>query len=126
MVFFSKENKNLYTIKLLKLLNVKKVFYKNSPLEKDILIAKALQFCAEEIAIHFLKHLYKLTKCKNLVLGGGFFMNSVFNGKISEKTNFKNIYISYAPTDTGNSIGSSLFTYHCIKKKEGLFRILLF
>ena len=43
-------------------------------------------------------------------------MNSVFNGKISEKTNFKNIYISYAPTDTGNSIGSSLFTYHCIKK----------
>jgi carbamoyltransferase len=114
--FFSKENKYLYTSKLLKLLNVKKVFYTNNPSERDILIAKALQFCAEEIAIHFLKHLYKLTKCKNLVLGGGFFMNSVFNGKISEKTNFKNIYISYAPTDTGNSIGSSLFTYHCIKK----------
>ena len=119
--FFTKENKNLYTKKLLNLLNVKKVFYKNNPLEKDILIAKALQFCAEEIAIHFLKHLYNLTKCKNLVLGGGFFMNSVFNGKISEKTNFKNVYISYAPTDTGNSIGSSLFTYHCIKKHKRKF-----
>ncbi len=119
--FFTKENKNLYTKKLLNLLNVKKVFYKNNPLEKDILIAKALQFCAEEIAIHFLKHLYNLTKCKNLVLGGGFFMNSVFNGKISEKTNFKNVYISYAPTDTGNSIGSSLFTYHCIKKQKRKF-----
>ena len=42
-------------------------------------------------------------------------MNSVFNGKISEKTNFKNIYISYAPTDTGNSIGARYLHYHCIK-----------
>ena len=116
--FFSRESNYLYTNKLLNLLNVKKVFYKNTPSEKDIVIAKALQFCAEEIAIHFLKHLYNLTKCKNLVLGGGFFMNSVFNGKILEKTKFKNVYISYAPTDTGNSIGSSLFTYYCIKKQK--------
>jgi len=108
--FFSKKNKFLYTNNLLKLFNVHKVIYKKNPFEKDIIIAKALQFCSEEIASHFLKHLFKLTKCKNLVLGGGFFMNSVFNGKIENKTNFKNIFISYAPTDAGNSIGSSLYT----------------
>ena len=116
--FFYKNNKNLYTNNLLNLLNIKNVSYKRSPSEKDIIIAKALQYCAEEVATHFLNHLYKITKCKNLVLGGGFFMNSVFNGKIENKTKFKNIFIPYAPTDTGNSIGSSLYTYHCILNKK--------
>ena len=116
--YFNRENKLLYTNKLLKLLNINSVIYKKSPSEKDIIIAKALQICAEDIATHFLNHLFKLTKCKNLVLGGGFFMNSVLNGKIENKTNFKNIFIPYAPTDTGNSIGSSLYTYYCIKNKK--------
>ena len=116
--FSNLQNKLLYTNKLLKLLNITSVGYKKSPSEKDIVIAKALQVCSEEIATHFLRHLYKLTKCKNLVLGGGFFMNSVFNGKIENKTNFKNVFIPYAPSDTGNSIGSSLYTYHCIKKRK--------
>ncbi len=116
--FFEKKNKNLYTKKLLKLLNINEISYKKYPSEKDIVIAKALQFCAEEIALHYLKYLFNLTKCKNLVISGGFFMNSVFNGKIENKTNFKNIFVPYAPTDTGNSIGSSLYTYFCIKNKK--------
>ncbi len=116
--FLQKKNKYLYTDNLLKLLNLKNTNYKKTPIENDIKIAKSLQFCAEEIATHYLKHLFKLTKCKNLVLGGGFFMNSVFNGKIDNITNFKNIFIPYAPTDTGNSIGSSLYTYYCIKKNH--------
>ena len=115
--FFHRNNKNLFTKSILKLLNIKSVAYKSSPSTKNIMIAKALQYCAEEIATHYLKHLYKITKCKNLVLGGGFFMNSVFNGKIGEKTKFKNYFIPYAPTDTGNSIGSALYTYHCIFNK---------
>ena len=116
--FFKKKTKFLYTNKLLELLNIKRVIYKKKPLEKDMIIAKALQFCSEEIATHFLNYLFKLTKCKNLVLSGGFFMNAVFNGKIENKTNFKNIFIPYAPTDAGNSIGSSLYTYYCIKNKK--------
>ena len=116
--FFEKYNKNLYQKKLLKLLNINEISYKKNPSEKDIVIAKALQFCAEEIALHYLKYLFNLTKCKNLVISGGFFMNSVFNGKIENKTNFRNIFVPYAPTDTGNSIGSSLYTYFCIKNKK--------
>ena len=61
--FFKKKSKFLYTSKLLS---------------------------SEEIALHFLNYLYNLTKCKNLVLGGGFFMNSVFNGKVEDITKFKN------------------------------------
>ena len=115
--FFEAGAKNLFTKKILKLLNVKSTVYKSKPSEQDIMIAKALQYCAEEIATHYLKHLYKITKCKNLVLGGGFFMNSVFNGKIKEKTKFQNYFIPYAPTDAGNAVGSALDTYYCIFNK---------
>ena len=108
---------HLYTQELLNLLGIKEVKYKSNPSLKEIKIAKALQKCAEEIGFHFLKHLYKITKNNNLVLSGGFFMNSVFNGKIKKKTKFKNVFIPYAPTDTGNSIGSALYVYYHIKNK---------
>ena len=36
-------------------------------------------------------------------------MNSVANGKIKFNTKYNNIYINYAPGDSGGSIGSSLF-----------------
>ena len=40
-----------------------------------------------------IKNLHKKTKSKNVVLSGGFFMNSVFNGKILDRTPFNEIYI---------------------------------
>ena len=64
-----------------------------------------------------LKHLYKITKCPYLVLGV-VFLNSVLNGKIENKTKFKKSFISFAPSDTGNSIGSALYVYHNIKNKS--------
>jgi len=45
-------------------------------------------------------------------------MNSVCNGKITEKTPFKNVYISYAPADVGNSIGAALYVAHCIHREK--------
>ena len=115
--FQDRAKNNLYTDKLLTLLKKKNSQYKSKKNIHDIKIAKALQLCSEEIVTHFLNHLYKVTKCKNVVLGGGFFMNSVFNGKIESKTKFKKSYISFAPTDTGNCIGSALYTYFDIKNK---------
>lgn len=115
---FTHTDNKLYTEELKKLFlsntktNIKKVNI------NSVKIAKALQFCAEEIALTFLNQLYKKTKIDNLVVSGGFFMNSVFNGKILEKTKFKKLYIPYAPTDTGNSIGSAMYLHHCILKKK--------
>lgn len=79
-------------------------------------IARSMQLLAEEIAFHFLKYLWEKTRVPNLALSGGFFMNCVVNGKIPEMTPFKNVYISYAPADVGNSIGAALYTHHQIKK----------
>mgnify|MGYP000079305851 CR=1 FL=1 len=112
-------NKNhFYTEELKDLFGIKKVFYQKKPSIKQIKIAKALQICAEEIGFHFLDHLYYLTKQKNLVVGGGFFLNTVFNGKITKKTNFKKVYIPYAPSDTGNSIGSALYLNNSILENK--------
>lgn len=111
-------NNYLITKDLMNLFDIEKINYQSKPDLKTIKIAKALQICAEEIALHMINYLYKVTKCKNLVLGGGFFMNSVLNGKIEKKTKFKESYISFAPSDTGNSIGSALYLYHNIKNKN--------
>lgn len=77
-------------------------------------IAEALQRVSEEVAIHMLNWLQKRSGSKNLAVSGGFFMNSVFNGKILQKTNFKNVFISSCPDDSGTSFGAALYVYHQI------------
>ncbi|MBH64015.1 MAG: hypothetical protein CL569_16520 [Alphaproteobacteria bacterium] len=77
-------------------------------------VAKAMQEIAEEIALHFLEYLWERTRCPNLAVGGGFFMNSVLNGKILDLTPFEELYVSYAPGDVGNSIGAALYLMHSI------------
>ncbi len=77
-------------------------------------VASAMQVVAEEVAVHFLNHLHKLTNCDAVTLSGGFFMNSVFNGKLLSKTPFKKMFIPYAPGDNGNSIGAALYVSHCL------------
>lgn len=80
-------------------------------------IASALQQVTEEVLINILTSLHKKTKKDNLVVGGGVFMNSAFNGKIIEKTPFKKVFISSCPDDTGISIGAALYVYNHLHKK---------
>ena len=77
-------------------------------------IAAALQQITEETLVHMLKWLAKETKQKNLVVSGGVFMNSVFNGKITELTPFKNVFISSCPDDSGIAIGAAAYVHHDI------------
>jgi len=113
----------LYTEKLVKLLGDKVGTKGSEPDEWYFSVAKAMQIVAEEVVFHILKHLHDKTKCDNLVASGGFFMNSVCNGKITKKTPFKNVYVSYAPADVGNSIGAALYVAHCIyhEKRDNSF-----
>lgn len=112
------EKQKLYTQKLVDLLGGREGTKGEEPDRWYFSVAKAMQTVAEEIATHLLLNLYKKTKCENLVLSGGFFMNSVYNGKILQKTPFKNLYVSYAPADVGNSIGAALFVAHCIHREK--------
>ncbi len=82
-------------------------------------IAGAMQIVSEEIVANMLNWLQKKTKSNNLCVSGGFFMNSVFNGKITKLTKFKNVFISSCPDDSGLSIGSALYVYnHILNKKK--------
>tara|TARA_B100000787_G_scaffold140589_1_gene109602 strand:+ start:373 stop:2109 length:1737 start_codon:yes stop_codon:yes gene_type:complete len=82
-------------------------------------IAGAMQIVSEEIVLNMLNWLQKKTKSKNLCVSGGFFMNSVFNGKITKLTKFENVFISSCPDDSGLSIGAALYVYnHILNKKK--------
>jgi carbamoyltransferase len=109
---------NLYTEKLVKLLGGRVGIAGEEPDHWHYSIARAMQIVFEEIAIHMLLNLYERTKLKNVVLGGGSFMNSVFNGKVIENTPFENVYISHSPSDVGNSIGAALYVAHNLKNED--------
>ena len=51
------------------------------------------------------------------------FDNESINGKITSNSNFKNVYISYAPDDLGNSMGAALYVNHVIlnQKRDSSF-----
>lgn len=82
--------------------------------ERHMDIAATLQYVTEEAIIHVARHLYKLTKSKNLAYAGGVALNCVANRKILEATPFKNIFIQPAANDAGTSLGAALYCYHLI------------
>ena len=91
--------------------------------KKDYEIASAMQQVFEDICSHMLKYLYKKTKNQNLVLSGGSFMNSVFNGKANKISPFKNIWLSSCPDDSGQSIGAALYLYNNILNKKNRYEL---
>lgn len=118
---FVLEQPHFYTQKLVKLLGGRIGISGERPDKWHYSVAKAMQLVSEEIALHMLKKLYAMTKCKSLVLGGGYFMNSVFNGKVINRSPFKNLYIPYATADLGNSAGAALYVAHCIKNQKRVY-----
>jgi len=109
----------LYSEALLSLIGLPKGMRGDTPPEEEMKLAKAMQICAEEIAVHFLDHLHTVTKKQKVVLAGGFFMNSVLNGKIINRTKFRECYIPYAPSDAGNAIGAATYLYfHILGNKR--------
>ncbi len=71
-------------------------------------IASALQTVFEEVMTSVLTRLHERSGEDRLVVSGGCFMNSVFNGKITTVTPFKECFITSCPDDSGTSIGAAL------------------
>jgi len=72
-------------------------------------IAASAQLVYEEILWHVLRHLKTTTNCNSLAFAGGCSQNSVANGKITEKTDFQEVYVPPAGSDAGGSIGAALY-----------------
>lgn len=77
-------------------------------------IAAGLQMVLEDVIFLILNHLHKETGLDNLVIGGGVALNSVCNGKILQKTKFKNIWIQPNASDGGTSLGAASYVYNSI------------
>jgi len=86
---------------------------KNDKLEEyHFNIASSVQVMTENVIFHLLNHLQEKTKMENICIAGGVAQNSVANGKILQKTNFKRIYIPSASHDAGTSFGSAIYFYN--------------
>src|SRR6185369_8457035 len=75
-------------------------------------IAASLQAAFENAAMHVLNHVYAVTKNPRLCLAGGCAMNSVANGKIRERTGFREVFIQPASGDNGTALGAAFHAWH--------------
>ena len=75
-------------------------------------IAASLQARYEESFFHILDHLHKSTGSIRLALAGGCGMNSLANGKIFERSPFREVFIQPAAGDAGGALGAALYIYH--------------
>lgn len=77
------------------------------PTQRHCDLVAAVQRVAEETVFSLLHSLHEQAPCQRLVVGGGFFMNSVCNGKLLANTPYENVYVGGSPDDSGISIGSA-------------------
>jgi carbamoyltransferase len=80
--------------------------------QRHMNLAASLQAMYEEAAFHVLNDLHERTKLKTLCLAGGCALNSVANGKLSERTAFERIYVPPVAGDAGGAIGAAYVLWH--------------
>ena len=84
-------------------------------------IAASSQVVFEEIYFHVLNDLWERTKLPRLCLAGGCALNSVANGKIFERTPFKEVFVQPASGDDGTAIGAAYWVEHALLKRPRRF-----
>lgn len=75
-------------------------------------LAASLQEMYEEAFFHILNFAYAKTLLPVVCLAGGCAMNSVANGKIFDRTPFREVYIQPAAGDAGGAIGAAFHVWH--------------
>ena len=84
-------------------------------------IAHSAQVVYEEIFFHVVQDLQQRTGLDKLSLAGGCALNSVANGKIFERTKFKQLYVQPAAGDDGTAIGAAFYVEHAVLNRPRRF-----
>ena len=84
-------------------------------------IAHSAQVVYEEIFFHVVEDLQKRTGLHRLALAGGCALNSVANGKLFERTGFREVFIQPAAGDDGTAIGAAFYVEHAILDRSRHF-----
>jgi carbamoyltransferase len=69
---------------------------------------------AEEIFFHVVSDLQQRTGLDKLALAGGCALNSVANGKLFERTRFRELFVQPAAGDDGTAIGAAFYVEHSV------------
>jgi len=77
-------------------------------------LAASVQVVLEENYFALLEHVRKETGQKTVCLAGGVALNCAANGKLFQKTGFKDVFIQPAAHDAGTAIGAALYVQHQI------------
>jgi carbamoyltransferase len=80
-------------------------------------MAASVQARLEECYFELLSAVYAKTKQRAVCLAGGVALNCVANGKIFERTPFRDVYVQAASHDAGTSIGAAQYVWHQVLGK---------
>src|SRR6266478_5592302 len=89
--------------------------------QRDMDLAFAMQHVFEEVFFDLLNALHRQVTGENIVMAGGCALNSVANGKLFDRTPFRQTWIQPAAGDEGLAIGAALHTYHSVLKQSRKF-----
>jgi carbamoyltransferase len=84
-------------------------------------IAASAQVVYEEIFFHVVSDLWERTRLPRLCLAGGCALNSVANGKILERTPFREVFVQPASGDDGTALGAAFHVEHAILRRPRRF-----
>jgi carbamoyltransferase len=77
-------------------------------------IARSAQQVYEEIFFHVVEDIQRRTGMRRLALAGGCALNSVANGKLFERTGFRELFAQPAAGDDGTAIGAAFYVEHAV------------
>ncbi|MFG1609477.1 carbamoyltransferase C-terminal domain-containing protein [Actinoplanes sp. NPDC049265] len=77
-------------------------------------LAAQIQAEFEEACLSLVDQLVSTTRVRTLVLGGGCFLNSVFNARLLAEGLVERVYVFPAATDDGNAVGAALYAHHVL------------
>jgi carbamoyltransferase len=80
--------------------------------QREMDLARSLQDVTEEIMLRMVRHVFRETGQRNLVMAGGVALNCVGNGRILREGPFENIWIQPAAGDAGGALGAALFVWY--------------
>jgi carbamoyltransferase len=85
---------------------------RQDPIELAADLAYTGQRFFADMVNRLLVHLHQATQSDNLALAGGCALNSSNNGRITQETPFRQVYIPSAPADDGCALGAALLAHH--------------
>lgn len=84
-------------------------------------LAASVQAMYEEAFFHILNAAHEKFRDSRLCLSGGCIQNSLANGKIYERTPFREVYVPPAAYDAGTAVGAAFWIWNQMKKHPRSF-----